>query len=339
MTFFLSIILLFNQVEVSGYVETRPYLAWGDSLKYSGYNRGWLEFKYNGPKYGTQIAFDCQVPYDTLSFTSLVEKISISRLAVWLGPENFRITAGKQRLYWGVGRVFRPLDVFNPTNFFEPTYERPGSNAILGYYSIGSLSSIRAICVPELNFKQSFYGIRFGTNIVKNDIGLNFMHRNINQRTIVGAEITGDAVVGYWTELSYNWEDTIDYAKASIGIDYTFPYYIYTMVEFFYDGSGITNLPNYDYNKLLTGERTTLAQKYLYATIGLIPNPFLHPSLNSIINLDDKGFILIPQVQYSIFENTELTLGLNFFLGSNDSEFKNLSPYDGQIYVWAKVYF
>jgi len=336
---FLSIFILFNQVEVSGYVETRPYIAWGDSLNFSGYNRGWLEFKYNGPKYGTQIAFDCLVPYDTLSFASLVENINISRLAIWLGPENFRITAGKQRLYWGVGRVFRPLDVFNPTNFFEPGYERPGSNAILGYYSIGNLSSIRTICLPELNFKKSFYGIRFGTNLVRNDIGINFMHRSLNRRTIVGAEITGDIVVGYWTELSYNWEDTINYAKASVGIDYTFPWLIYTMAEFFYDGSGVTNPQNYDNSKILAGERITLAQKYLYLTIGSIPNPFLRPSLNSIINLDDKGLILIPQLQYSIYENTELTMGLNFFLGANDSEFKNISPYDGQVYVWAKVYF
>ncbi len=61
--------------------------------------------------------------------------------------------------------------------------------------------------------------------------------------------------------------------------------------------------------------------------------------MNAVINMNDKGFILIPQLSYAIFENAEITAGMNIFIGSDESEFKNITPYDGAVYVWAKIYF
>lgn len=333
------LVLMLTQIDFSGYIETRPYLSWADSVNLFGYNRGWLELKHDGTSYGTQVGLDCLVPYDTTGVTYLVEKINISRLALWLGSNRLRISAGKQRLYWGVARVFRPLDVFNPVNYFEPGYEKPGSNAFLGYLSIGRLSSMRAIYVPQYDLKKSFMGLRIGTNFFKNDAGFNIMHKQLPRKTIMGIEITGDQIIGYWCEASYTIEDTLRYARASIGIDYTFPFMVYGMLEFFYDESGADNPSNYDWPKILTGERATLGQQYLYLSFGSVDNPFFKPSINSIINLNDNGFILIPQVVYSVTDNVETVSGFNFFIGSQTGEFKNLVPFDGQFYVWLKIYF
>lgn len=339
MIFFSLALTIATQIDISGYVETRPYLLWNDSLRISGYNRGWLEFKTDGLKYGSHLALDLIIPYDTTAFNYAIDNVTISRLALWLGPENLRIIAGKQRLYWGVARVFRPLDVFNPINFFEPGYERPGSNALLGYVALGSLTSIRGIFVPEYTLRESFSGVRLGSNFLENDVGLNAMHRAEPKKTILGAEITGELEVGYWGEFSYTWEDTFDYAKVSIGIDYTFPFMVYTMFEYFFDGSGVSNSDDYDFTKIIRGERVTLAQNYFYVAIGSSYNPFFRPVMNAVINMNDKGFILIPQLSYAIFENAEITAGMNIFIGSDESEFKNITPYDGAVYVWAKIYF
>ncbi len=339
MLFLISILSLFGPADVSGYLEARLIIAWNNSVNIYGYNRGWLQFKADGLNYGTQIAFDCIVQYDTTYFVNILENIDVSRLMLWLGPENLRITVGKQRLYWGVARIFRPLDVFNPINLFEPDYERPGSNAILGYLSAGALSSFRGIYVPRYNFQRSLLGLRFGTNLHKNDIGLNLIYKPSDSRKIVGFEVTGDLIVGYWAELSYTREDTVQYTKASLGCDYTFPFPLYSMVEFFYDGSGEGNPEKYDVTKIISGERVTLARQYLYISIGWVDDPFSRPSINAVINLSDRGIILIPRIYYSIFENAELTLGLNYFLGSNSSEFRNISSFDGQAYIWARVYF
>ncbi len=333
------LVCILGTVDIGGWVETRPYLAWNDSANIYGYNRGWLELKADWGNSGAQIGLDCTVPYDTVSFVSIRDEVDISRLAVWLGPEDLRVTAGKQRLYWGVGRVFRPLDVFNPVNYFEPGYERPGSNAVLGYLALGSMTSVRGVCLPQHDLRKSFWGSRLATNLLENDLGISLMHRSAEKMTIVGAEVTGDLVVGYWSELSYTWEDTLRYGKTCVGIDYTFPGMIYSMAEFFYDGSGEDDPDNYDLARITSGERMTLAQQYLYLSIGVIPNPFFQPSFNSVINLNDRGLVLIPQIYYSIFENAELTLGLNYFLGSDSAEFRSLSLYDGQVYIWSRIYF
>jgi hypothetical protein len=334
-------ILLVSQADISGYVETRPYFFWGDSVFLTGYNRGWLELKADGSDYGIQAAVDLFVPYDTTDYSNIFEDLVIERLALWLGPENMRIIAGKQHLYWGVGRVFRPLDIFNETNFFEPGYEKPGYNALLGYVSLGNLSSLRGVVGPKNNFENSLYGLRIGSNIVKNDVGISVFHRPSAELTIFGGELAGEFVLGYWCEYSHVTEDTFDYSKFSIGVDYSLPLRIYIMTEFFFDGSGVSDPDDYDFTKIFSGERVTLAQHYLYSTLSTIPNPFavLQPSINTLINLDDRSFIIIPQLGLSLFENTEIFAGVNYFIGSSETEFRNVVPYDGAVYVWMKVYF
>jgi hypothetical protein len=338
MNFSVFFILLLNQLDITGYAESRPYLAIGDSINFFGYNRGWLEFKHDGIDYGAQIGFDCLAPFDT-TFVSIAEYVKISRMAVWLGPTNRRIIAGRQSLYWGAARVFRPLDILNRANYFEPTYERPGTDAILGYLSIGDMTSLRGIVVPRYNPKKSIYGLRVGTNILKNDLGIDILYRSSPRMTTVGAEITGEAEIGYWVEFSYTFEDTTEYPKVSIGVDYTFPFMVYAMVEFFYDKTGQRNPADYSFEEILLGRRSTLAQEYLYGSVSLVQNPFFRPSINTIVNLNDRGFIFIPQINRSLFDNAELILGSNIFIGPDDCEFKNLVPYDAQVYIWAKVYF
>ena len=303
-------LIITAQIDITGYLETRPYITWNDSANFTGYNRGWLEFKSEASNYGVQLVFDLIIPYDTTSLNYAIDNINISRLVLWLGREQARIIVGKQSLYWGVGRIFRPLDIFNRVNYFEPGYERPGSNALLGYFSLGSLSNIRGIIIPGGDFKETLTGLRVGTNVIKNDIGITVMHQPSQRRTIIGGEITGELLLGYWGEASFTWEDTIDYSRISVGLDYTFPLMIYTMFEYFFDGSGEDDPVDYDYAKITSGERQTLAQQYLYASVGLLYNPFLRPSISTIINIDDQGFMIIPSLTYSVLENTELTLGM-----------------------------
>ncbi|KPK64684.1 hypothetical protein AMJ83_00325 [candidate division WOR_3 bacterium SM23_42] len=333
------VLLFISQINASGYVETRPYLTWNDSTYFTGYNRGWLELKTADSDHGLQVALDLIVPYDTSTLNYAADNTSISRLALWLGDERTRIIVGKQSLYWGVGRVFRPLDTFNRTNYFEPGYERAGYNALLGYFSLGDLTDIRILAMPDGDINRTLIGTRVGTNFAGNDIGMTIMHRASEHQTIIGGEIAGELAVGYWGEMSYTRNDTIDYTKISVGLDYTFPLTIYAMIEYYFDGSGVDDPAYYDYMMIIEGQRQTLAQHYLYASIGLFNNPFIRPSINSITNLDDRGTIIIPQLSYAIMENAEVTVGLSYTLGSTESEFRNITPYRGAVYVWGKVYF
>jgi len=330
-----------SQLDLSGYAETRPYLLIGASTHLNGFNRGWIELKADGNNYGAQFACELIVPYDTMFLAAVTESISISRLAVWIGPEKGRLIIGKQRLYWGVGRVFRPLDIFNPVNYFEPTYERPGSNAILGYMALGDLTGIRGIVQPRHELDESLYGLRLETHLLKNDLSISTFHQPAEDMTLIGGEIAGELAVGYWCEYGYTQEDTIDYSQVSLGIDYTFPFMVYTMAEYFFDGSGFDDPSDYDYSLIVQGERATLGQHYLYTLVSTVPNPFdlFRPSLSALVNIEDRGFILIPQINIVPYENTDITIGFNLFFGHEDSEFVNLIPYDAVIYTWIKIHF
>lgn len=337
----LIILCVISLPDFSGYVETRPYILWHDSTSISGYNRGWLECKIDERTYGTQLALDLLIPYDTISLGNVVDNIDIPRLALWLGPEYLRIVAGRQRLYWGVGKIFRPLDIFNPVNYLDPTYERKGVTSFLGFLALGNLTSFRGIYLPAYSIRRSHSGLRIGTNVMSNDVGITVMHRSSETKNIIGAEIAGELEVGYWSEYSFTWEDMVDYSKFVVGIDYSLPLNVYVMVEYYFDGSGEDDPQDYAFTEFLLGERTTLAQQYIYTTIGRMLNPFdpLQPMMNVLVNLNDKGMILIPQINFAVFDNADISVGLNYPFGSDESEFMNITPFDGAVYVWAKVYF
>ncbi len=335
------ILTLLTEVHLGGYVETRPFVYWGDSTSLTGYSRGWLELISREETYGTQLGLDVMVPYDTANIEQTLESITVSRLALWVGPENLRCIIGKQRLYWGVGRIFRPLDVFNRTNYFEPDYERPGSTAALMYWAMGSVTSVRVVLKPARDMEHSQSSIRVGSTLGGNDIGLTIMHRPEPRHTLMGAEITGELFVGYWSEYRFSWLEEYNFSQFILGLDYTFPFRLYIMSELFFDGSGVAESDQYDFTQVLTGERVTLAQRYLYVNIGMFPDPFavIQPQLAGLVNLDDEGMLVIPRIMVSLFENTEITLGCNLAYGRQTSEFKNIIPFDGAVYVWLKVYF
>gem|GEM_PF-1118281 len=339
-----SIILLFymSSLDITGYIETRPYVLWGDSTRVNGFTRGWIEGRTAARLYGAQLGLELLVPYDTLFGLGVRhDTIGVSRCAVWVGPENARISIGKQRIDMGTARVFRPLDVFNATNYFEPGYERSGVSSVYGYYAFDRVSSIRGIYTPTYDWQHTTVGISIRTTMFHNDIGISGIHNADRFSTLVGGEIAGELGVGYWGEYVFVQDSVEDFSKFTTGLDYSFPLRLYGMIEFFFDGSGVDDPALYDYSELLNGTRQTLAQQYLYCSLSTIPLPFdvFRPSISALINLIDNGMVLIPQVSIMPFENTDIAVGSNIFIGSRESEFKNIVLFDGAVYVWLKTYF
>jgi hypothetical protein len=335
----LLILLINGRADLSGYAETRIFLTGADSVNSFGYSRGWLELKAEADHYGCQAAFDCIAAYDSARFPGVRSGIDVARLAVWLGPENLRLTAGKQRILWGVARVFRPLDIMNPVNFFEPGYERAGFPAILAGYAPGRLTDIRLLCLPGYNLNDATYAGRFSANLLKNDIGLNVFYRPAEAQSVLGGDLIGELAAGYWVEGTYTRDDTSGYGKFAVGLDYTFPAAIYAMAEYFHDMSGESDPDAYDYQRLLAGERSTLGRNYLYLSLALSRGLVISPSLNAVCNLDDRTGIIISQVIYQPWDDVELNFGVNVPFGFRSGEFRRTASYDLMVFLWGKVYF
>lgn len=334
------VLCLLVRLDLSGYVESRPTIVWNGLTLVTGYSRGWFAARTSGSDYGADFALDMTVPYDTLSY-AFNDNIQISRLALWLGPENVRITIGRQRIFWGVARIFRPLDIFNPVNYLEPGYERSGVDALLGYVALGQLSSIRGVIKPEEVIERSLSALRIGTHVLKQDIGATVIYRETPRHISVGGEIVGELEVGYWCEYRYTDENQGDFSIFTIGVDYTLPWKLYVMSEFFFDGSGVDDPAQYDISLIRGGIRTTLAQRYCYLSVSTVPTPFdlFRPSCGILVNIDDHGVALVPQLYVQLFENTDITVGMNYFFGPVESEFKRITSFDGAVYLWGKVYF
>lgn len=339
MDFIILIIFLNNRADLSGYVESRTFAAGPDNFFIEGYGRGWLELKTGGDFYGGQAAFDFITPYDTVHFAGVTPGLDIARLAVWLGPENLRVTCGKQRIIWGVARVFRPLDLFNPADILEPGYQRPGITSILGSYAPGRLTDIRLLCQPRFYPADIRYAGRVGTNLLKNDLGLNAFYQPEERIWVAGADLAGELLVGYWAEATITREDSLHYFKATLGADYTFPGMVYALAEYFHDQSGEKDPADYDYQQLISGERSTLGQNYLYLSLTLARGLSLSPGLNVAGNLDDRSGILMPQVSIQPWDNTDLNLGMIVPFGAETGEFRRVRGFDAMAFVWAKVYF
>lgn len=325
-------------LDIGGYIDNRPHIGFADSVIFAGFTRGWFDMKADQDLYGANAVLDLMIPYDS-SLNIRRDEIEISRLAAWVGPYDRRVTLGRQLINWGVSRVFKCLDFFNRLNYFEPAYERSGVDAIQALWAFSQRGSARALCKPSWTFDKTLLAGRLASNFFYNDVGLNAFYQKEPDLIAAGFDITGELLAGYWAETAYWQNDTAEYFKSTIGIDYTFPLSIYTMAEYFHDASGQTAPAQYDYSLLYDGTRSTLGQDYLYLSAGIVPNTYLRPAFNVIVNLNDHGTILMPNIFYAPFDNVDLNIGASFVIGNDISEFQNINPYSAVVYTWLKVYF
>ncbi len=332
------LLLFLVNLDIGGYIDNRPFLGFSDSIIFSGFTRGLVDMKTDQEIYGAYAAIDLMIPFDT-SIVQARNTIEIPRLAAWVGNYNLRATLGRQLVNWSTSRVFKCLDFFNAVNYLEPGYERSGINAIQASWTFSHRGSIRLLCKPLNTFDESFYAGRLATNLLKNDIGINTFYQNNPVLKAAGLDLGGELIFGYWAE-AVSWQnDSAEHFKSTIGIDYTLPLSVYLMAEYFHDASGQSDPLQYDFTLIYDDLRSTLARDYLYINAGITPNVLFRPGISAIINLNDRGTTLIPNIFYALYDNVDLNVGANIAFGDAASEFKNINPYDAVVYLWLKAYF
>ncbi len=67
---------------------------------------------------------------------------TIDRASIDFTKGKWQVTAGRQRINWGLNLVWNPNDIFNAYSYFDFDYEeRPGTDAIRIQYYLNSTSS------------------------------------------------------------------------------------------------------------------------------------------------------------------------------------------------------
>lgn len=232
------------------------------------------------------------------------------------------LRAGRQRIAWGTGRFFSPLDRVNP---LLPTAverdERTGVDAIMLEQKTGAVSRLSAVYVPRHPHSRDIAAIQWHDNTAGTDWSLT-AGRFAGDR-LVGLDLAsqvGDA--GWRAELVRTMpRHGSPFSQVLVGLDYAFANTLTLTGELYYNGGGTGNVAQYDVAALLTGRTQGLARRYaaLYASYEITP---LLKTINyAVANLDDTSQFLSPTLVYSARPNLDLTFGLQWYQGAAATEF------------------
>jgi len=266
-----------------------------------------------------------------------------------LSTKYFILSLGKQQLAWGTGYVWNPTEVIRPKSLFDPTYEREGVNALRITIPWTRRGALEGILLLKESLDSSTLCIRLQQNLLRFDFAFTYAKmieeswvlRTKNRRELYGAEFAGELFgAGVWAEGAYNnIDDTLTYSQLVVGADYTFTFQTYILTEYFHNGLGNAN-KEYDFTswlRLVSGELRGLGRDYLFFGISQPVFEVHRLSLYLLTNLNDKSFIIMPQVQYSFSEDTEISCFCFYSFGDAFGEFSNFGIKGG--FLRLRLYF
>ncbi len=279
---------------------------------------------------------------------------------LWLDwvKDNFEVTVGRQRIAWGTSWVWNPTDLFNPQSPLDFDYEElPGTDAIRIQYYTGPVTKIEAAVRPAKTLDKVIAAGLVSFN--KWDYDFNLIGGIKNNRWVAGGGWSGDILnAGFRGEFTvtqkpellskYNGISTFirDYKPLSsfndpvfsfvLSGDYTFTnsFYIHTEIMYYNNGKQ-KNTGLYQQEALelgmLTPARWSVYQEFSYDI-----TPLLRGSLFGIFNPDDKSYVIVPSLSYSVITNLDLYLITLLFNGDTLTQY---GDYGSTLYVRVKYSF
>ncbi len=244
--------------------------------------------------------------------------------------ENNTATLGLQRVFMGVGRLWTPIDVYNPVNALSVEKdERLGIFGLNYHYYLDDLSFIQVIGNLNNNYALDKYGAVYKNMLLGVDTGLVYI--SSPEFRMAGIEMESNLLttgVEVRTEITYFNDHKLNrnYLKAIIGADYAFGNNYTILGEYFYNGIGADNLIYYNTN-ILSNINWNLARHYLGLTLSKLLDPLNNLTFSNIYNIVDGSIFWGLALDTNIAENMNLTTGLQLFTGSNKSEFGQYNTY------------
>ncbi|MHB1198968.1 MAG: hypothetical protein ACYCZ6_05305 [Polaromonas sp.] len=254
--------------------------------------------------------------------------------AVW-GDTEIRL--GRQRIAWGTGRFWSPLDLLNPVSPVAlEREERPGVDALLIERRFGPVGRVAAVYAPSHRSQGASRALQWHDNALGMDYSVTAGRFGLDQ--VVGVDLAGQiGAAGWRAELTrVRPRQGEAFSRSLIGVDYAFANTLTLSAEYYRDGSGALTPAAYDFSALLTGSRQTLAQRYLGLHAGYAFTPLIKLDTDFVLNLADRSSVISPVISYSIQSNLDLSLGLQWFWGAGGSEY---GGQPGTIYAGLQWYF
>ena len=271
------------------------------------------------------------------------------------------LLVGKQQISLGTGYVWNPMDVFNVKDYLDPTYEQPGHNAVRVDVPVGSSSTITALYSPEGTWGDSAKMLQFKGRISHFDYYLvaiqkawhfhdytrfdeekmNFVE-NPEKRQLFGLSTVGELFgVGVWVEYAYNkMEVSEDFHELVFGIDYTFSFQTYVMVEYYMNTLGKIDYKEYslnDWMRMMAQEQKAITRDQIYVFLRQPLSELTSIGLTGLYSISDGSLALVPTLSYSLSDNVEIYAYLNFNIGKEGTVFASDTGRGGLIRI--RLYF
>jgi hypothetical protein len=267
--------------------------------------------------------------------------LEVDRLWFDYYKNNLQVTLGRQRVAWGTCWVWNPTDLFNPLNVLDFDYEeRPATDAIRVQYYTGPVTKLDVAYKPANDPNNQILAGLWSLN--RWDYDFNLIAGMRFKRWLAGFSWVGDILeAGFRGEilisqapdspdtnfiyeqinqssLSSSENPIINFALSG---DYTFPNTFYIHTEVLYNNVGKTSntfLFQPEANKLglLTAARWSIYQEFAYDI-----TPLFRGSLFGLFNPNDKSFVIVPSINYSVITNLDLFLITMFFEGNPLTEY------------------
>lgn len=247
------------------------------------------------------------------------------RAAVTLTRDEFDLKLGRQRIAWGTGRFWSPLDILNPVSPLAlEREERLGVDAALLEAKLGPLSRASLVYAPAPDRGSPSQAVQWHGNAAGVDASL--VVGRLLGLDIVGMDVAsqiGDAGIrGEVARLCPPGGPAFN--RLMIGADYAFANGLTLSAELYYNGAGSRDPAGYDFAELRSGRVTSLATRYagLYASYEI--TPLLKWVNYVVLNADDRSHAVDSRLVWSIDPAADVTFGVQRFTGAAGSEFATL---------------
>lgn len=261
------------------------------------------------------------------------------RLYFRQGFRNGNIIIGRQRIAWGVGRVWSPIDLFNPINPANYSkIEKDGADAVSFTYSFGNFTDLNLVYNPQDKLKSSNAGFRFRTNFDEYDLAV--VGGQFDNRFVAGGDFAGnffDAGIrgeGIISMDKYNLND--NFVRFIFGMDNQFTSKLYGMFEYQFNGEGSSNKYSYDLLGLLDGRIINLSRNYLFISGSFQVTPLFTATVAENANLNDGSGFFNLSGSYSLSDNSTLNMGALLSYGRRFSEYWY---YPSSLYLQGQWFF
>jgi len=263
------------------------------------------------------------------SDSSVYSLTNFDRANLKFTHKKFEVTAGRQRINWGINLVWNPNDIFNTFNYFDFDYmERPGCDAIFAQYYTGMASSLQLAWKLDSDNNSTIAGM-YKFNRWNYDF--QFMGGWMHDDLVLGAGWAGQIEgAGFTGEISYfnpssNAVDSATTVVVSSGINYTLPNSLYLHGSFIYNNQGTTGKANWGNlflgNLDLSAKRLTPSRLELFGEIAYQISPLIRGDIAGIINPYDGSAFIGPSFDLSLTENIGLLLTSQLFFGESQTEY------------------